>query len=160
MILIKVYNDRKVHYFSTKAKASKWLKCKPSNVQYYINYGKEFTEEDIDRIINELDHPYVAGLSLLGGEPLEYSNQKGLLPLLKREKEKFPEKDIWCYTGYTYEYCLKHFREELNYIDVLVDGKFMEQYKGYYRYKGSSNQRIIDVQKSLKNNKIEVMQYE
>ena len=56
-----------------------------------FNYGKEFTEEDIDRIINELDHPYVAGLSLLGGEPLEYTNQKGLLPLLKRVKEKFPE---------------------------------------------------------------------
>ena len=57
-----------------------------------FNYGKEFTEKEIDKILEDLDHPYVSGLSLLGGEPLEYSNQKGLLPLVKKVKEKFPEK--------------------------------------------------------------------
>ena len=68
-----------------------------------FNYGNEFTENEINRVIKELDHPYVAGLSLLGGEPLEHVNQQGLLPLLKKVKEKFPDKNIWCYSGYTFE---------------------------------------------------------
>jgi len=67
-----------------------------------FNYGKEFTEEDEERVMEDLDHSYVAGLSLLGGEPLEHQNQKGLLPLLKKVKERFPEKNIWCYTGYKF----------------------------------------------------------
>ena len=111
-----------------------------------FNYGKEFTEEDIDRIIKELDHPYVAGLSLLGGEPLEYQNQKGLLPLLKKVKEKFPEKDIWCYTGYTYEEIQADpaLAAVLPYIDVLVDGRFRQElYSPHLEFRGSSNQRII-----------------
>ena len=124
-----------------------------------FNYGKEFTEEDIERIINELDHPYVAGLSLLGGEPLEYSNQKGLLPLLKKVKEKFPEKDIWCYSGYTFDKDIvgnmfenwPETKEVMSYIDVLVDGKFEEDKKDLnLKFRGSSNQRIIDVKESLK----------
>ena len=128
-----------------------------------FNYGKEFTEEDIERIINELDHPYVAGLSLLGGEPLEYSNQKGLLPLLKRVIEKFPEKDIWCYTGYTFDKDIvgnmfenwPETKEVMSYIDVLVDGKFEEEKKDLnLKFRGSSNQRIIDVPQSLKVHKI------
>ena len=68
-----------------------------------FNYGKEFTEEDEERVMEDLDHSYVAGLSLLGGEPLEHQNQKGLLPLLKKVKERFPEKNIWCYTGYKFD---------------------------------------------------------
>ena len=68
-----------------------------------FNYGNEFTEQDTERIVNELKHPYVSGLSLLGGEPLEYKNQQGLLPLLKRIKKELPEKDIWCYTGYRFD---------------------------------------------------------
>ena len=127
-----------------------------------FNYGKEFTEKEIEKIINELDHSYVAGLTLLGGEPLEHINQQGLLPLLRKVKEKFPEKNIWCYSGYTFENDImekmyKNWEETpelLSYIDVLVDGKFEEDKKDIkLRFRGSSNQRIIDVQKSLKENK-------
>lgn len=127
-----------------------------------FNYGKKFTEEDIDKIINELDHPYVAGLSILGGEPLEYQNQQGLLPLLKKVKEKFPEKDIWCYTGYTFDKDIvgnmfdnwEETKEVMSYIDVLVDGKFEEDKKDIsLRFRGSSNQRILDAKKSVKEGK-------
>ena len=124
-----------------------------------FNYGKEFTEAEIDKIIMEMDHPYVSGLSLLGGEPLEHINQQGLLPLVKRVKEKFPDKNIWCYTGYTFdkdvmENMYKNWEETpelMSYIDVMVDGKFEEDKKDInLRFRGSSNQRIIDVPKSLK----------
>lgn len=127
-----------------------------------FDYGKEFTEKEEERILKELDHSYVAGLSLLGGEPLELVNQKGLLPLLRKVKEKFPEKNIWCYSGYTFEKDIldkmcknwKETPELLSYIDVLVDGKFEEDKKDIkLRFRGSSNQRIIDVQKSLKERK-------
>lgn len=127
-----------------------------------FNYGKEFTEKEINKVIEELDHPYIAGLSLLGGEPLEHKNQQGLLPLLKKVKEKFPEKNIWCYSGYTFETDVmnkmyKNWEETpeiLSYIDVLVDGKYEEDKKDVtLRFRGSSNQRIIDVKKSLKENK-------
>lgn len=127
-----------------------------------FQYGKEFTQKEIDQVIEELDHPYVAGLSLLGGEPLEHMNQQGLLPLLKKVKEKFPEKNIWCYSGYTFEKDIinkmyqkwEETPELLSYIDVLVDGKFEEDKKDFrLRFRGSSNQRIIDVKKSLKENK-------
>lgn len=128
-----------------------------------FNYGNDFTEKQIDRIINELDHPYISGLSLLGGEPLEHINQKGLLPLLKKVKEKFPEKDIWCYTGYTFDKDISEnmfnnwdeTKEVMSYIDVLVDGKFEEDKKDLkLKFRGSSNQRIIDVQQSLKTHKV------
>ncbi len=127
-----------------------------------FNYGKEFTEEQVEQVINELDHPYVSGLSLLGGEPLEHVNQKGLLPLVKKVKEKFPEKDIWCYTGFKFDEDVvdkmcKNWEETpelLSYIDVMVDGKFEEEKKDIrLKFRGSSNQRIIDVKKSLKENK-------
>ena len=68
-----------------------------------FNYGNKFTEQEIDKIINYLDHDYISGLSLLGGEPLEPQNQEGLLPLVKKVKEKFPDKNIWCYTGFDFE---------------------------------------------------------
>ena len=128
-----------------------------------FNYGNDFTEKQIDQIINELDHPYISGLSLLGGEPLEHINQKGLLPLLKKVKEKFPEKDIWCYTGYTFDKDISEnmfnnwdeTKEVMSYIDVLVDGKFEEDKKDLkLKFRGSSNQRIIDVQQSLKTHKV------
>ena len=128
-----------------------------------FNYGKQFTEEDINRIIKELDQPYVSGLSILGGEPLEYQNQQGLLPLLKRVKEKFPEKDIWCYSGYTFDKDIignmfdnwPETKEVMSYIDVLVDGKFEEDKKDLnLRFRGSTNQRIIDVPESLKVHKV------
>lgn len=131
-------------------------------------YGQEFTEKEIEKILQELNHPYVAGLTLLGGEPLEHINQQGLLPLLKKVKEKFPEKNIWCYTGYTFDTDVmqkmykewKETPELLSYIDVIVDGKFVEEKKDIkLRFRGSSNQRIIDVPKSLKEKKAVLFEF-
>ncbi len=119
-----------------------------------FNYGKPFTQETIDKVINYLDNPYISGLTILGGEPLEHENQKGLLPLLKKVKEKFPEKNVWCYTGYRYdkdimEKMYKNWKETpevLSYIDVLVDGEFEEDKKDItLKFRGSSNQRIINL---------------
>ena len=127
-----------------------------------FHYGNEFTQKEIDKVIELMDHSYVAGLSLLGGEPFEHINQQGLLPLVKIVKEKFPDKNIWCYSGYTFDNDIidrmckewKETPEFLSYIDVLVDGKFEEDKKDLsLRFRGSSNQRIIDVKKSLKENK-------
>lgn len=128
-----------------------------------FNYGKKFTENEIEKIIEELNHPYISGLSLLGGEPLEQCNQQGLLPLVKKVKEKFPEKNIWCYTGYTFDKDITdnmlenwpETQELMRHIDVLVDGKFEEDQKDLrLKFRGSKNQRIIDVQKSLKAHKV------
>ena len=74
-----------------------------NEVAWDLNYGEKFTDETIDKVLQDLDHDYIAGLSLLGGEPLEYQNQKGLLPLVRKVKEKFPNKTIWCYTGFDFE---------------------------------------------------------
>lgn len=123
-----------------------------------FNYGIPFTNETIDRIIEYMEPDYVTGLSLLGGEPMEQSNQEELLLLLKRVKETFPQKDIWCYTGYDFEKdvlgCMleewTQTGEFLSYLDVLVDGEFKEEQKSFsLRFKGSSNQRIISVKKTL-----------
>ena len=109
-----------------------------------------------------MDHDYISGLSLLGGEPLEAQNQEGLLPLVKKVKEKFPDKNIWCYTGFDFEKDVagkmakesEITKELLKYIDVIVDGKFEEDKKDLkLRFRGSSNQRILDVHKSLEENK-------
>lgn len=124
-----------------------------------FNYGNPFTEETEQEIIKALDHDYITGLSLLGGEPFEPSNQEVLAPFLTKVKKLFPEKDIWCYSGYNFESDMltgklgdeKITDEMLKNIDILVDGEFVEPLKDIsLRFKGSSNQRIIDVQASLK----------
>lgn len=129
-----------------------------NEVAWDFNYGTPFTEETIHQLIQYLEPPHIKGLSLLGGEPLEYANQLGLLPLLRKVKEKYPEKSIWCYTGFRYEEDIKHgmcqkwheTNEFLSYLDVLVDGKFIEEKKDLsLRFRGSSNQQIIDVKQSL-----------
>lgn len=128
-----------------------------------FNYGNKFTDENIDEVINYLDHDHIAGLSLLGGEPLEYANQEGLLPLVKKVKEKLPNKNIWCYTGFDFEKDVvgkmaqnnNTTKELLNYLDVVVDGKFEKDKKNLkLKFRGSSNQRIIDVKESLKEKKV------
>ena len=128
-----------------------------------FNYGKPFDDDIQNEIINSLKDDYIDGLSLLGGEPFEPSNQKALLPFLKKVKSLYPNKDIWCYTGYLFdEELLKESRaktndtlEMLSCIDVLVDGKFVEELKNIsLQFKGSENQRIIDVKKSLKEKKV------
>lgn len=124
-----------------------------------FNYGNDFTEDTIQEIIEAMNHDYITGLSLLGGEPFELINQKGLLPLLKKVKEVYPEKNIWAYSGYLYdelkEMDYPETKEILSLIDVLVDGKFVESLKDPNLYfRGSSNQRVIDMKKTLKSKKI------
>lgn len=128
-----------------------------------FQYGREFTWEDAEKIIKLLEPSYIAGLTLLGGEPMEYRNQQGLLPLLRKVKERYPDKTIWCYTGYLYDRDIlddfggkwEETRELLSYLDVVVDGEFVEAQKDIsLRFRGSSNQRIIDVKKSREMGKI------
>ena len=126
-----------------------------------FHYGKPFTEETEKQVLDYLDKSYIAGLSLLGGEPFEHVNQQGLLPLLRKVKARFPEKNIWCYTGFTYENLLKlgeanpKIIELLKQIDVLVDGPFILDKKSYdCVFRGSTNQRIIDPKESLKKKKV------
>lgn len=128
-----------------------------------FNYGSPFTLQVQNEIINSLKEGYIDGLSLLGGEPFEPKNQEALLPFLQRVKQEVPNKNVWCYTGYLFDKELlqnsrattKYTLKMLSLIDVLVDGKFVEELKDIsLTFKGSSNQRIIDVKKSLKENKV------
>lgn len=128
-----------------------------------FNYGKPFTDETIDMIMEYLDNPHIAGLTLLGGEPMEPVNQKALMPLVRRVKEAYPDKSIWCFTGYRFDddivnkmfNSVPETKELVSYFDVMVDGKFVEELKNVSLiFKGSSNQRTIMVQESLKNNNI------
>ena len=128
-----------------------------------FSYGRPFTKEVEDKIIKALEPDHIDGLTLLGGEPMEPSNQQALLPFIKQVKEKYPNKTIWCYSGYLFDRDLlgdsrahaPWTRELLDYIDILIDGEFVEELKDVsLRFKGSSNQRVIDVQKSLKTNDI------
>lgn len=121
-------------------------------------YGEPFTSEVEEEILEALKPDYMSGLSLLGGEPMEPGNQKALLPFLKRVKERYPQKTIWCYSGYLLdEQLLQPSRarcEEtdaiLSLLDVLVDGEFVEELKNIsLRFRGSSNQRLIDMPKTL-----------
>lgn len=124
-----------------------------------FQYGEPFTEDTAERILEMLGPDYIEGLTLLGGEPLEPGNREALLPLLRAVKEKYPKKNIWCYSGYLYEkdilerFCVQWepMREFLSYLDVLVDGEFILARKDIsLQFRGSANQRIIDVQESLK----------
>ena len=130
-----------------------------NSIAWDFGYGKPFTDETQEFLLNALAPGYIAGLTLLGGEPLEPQNQRGLLPLVERFKERFPQKTVWCYTGFTYRDggALKEERANcestfklLSLIDVLVDGPFVEELKDIrLRFRGSSNQRIIDLKRSL-----------
>lgn len=128
-----------------------------------FQYGKPFGDSVIQRILQESENDFVTGLSFLGGEPFEPENQEGLYKLAWQYKEKFPEKSIWCYTGFSFEKELltDHTGSPLmanlllHNIDVLVDGRFIEELKDLSLiFRGSSNQNIIDVPKSLKAGKM------
>ena len=136
-----------------------------NEVAWDFSYGNSFDEETQEKILKELDPDYIAGLSLLGGEPFEPQNQEGLLPFVKRVKEAYPNKTIWCYTGFILNpkkgiLMEKHkntpFTKELmKLIDVLVDGPYIEELKDIrLKFRGSSNQRVIDVKKTLESKKI------
>ena len=123
-----------------------------------FNYGDSFTQKTIDYILKESEKSYIEGLTLLGGEPFEPANQLGLLPLVKQFRKAFPGKTIWCFSGYNFDKDimgrmyneLPQTKELLSYIDVLVDGEFVEDLKNLnLKFKGSSNQRTINIQKSL-----------
>lgn len=123
-----------------------------------FNYGKPFTDKEADYIIAEAEPEHIRGLTLLGGEPMEFVNQQGILPLARRFKQTYPNKTIWCYTGYDFEKDIMgkmmiqwdDTPELLSYIDIIVDGEFVEERKSLnIRFRGSDNQRIIDVPASL-----------
>ena len=124
-----------------------------------FNFGKPFTQETIDYIIDLLKPDFYKGITFLGGEPLEHVNQQGLLPLARKIREVYPEKSIWCFTGYDFEKDVlgrminewPETKELLSYIDVLVDCEFIEAQKDLSLvFKGSANQRHILVQESMK----------
>lgn len=116
--------------------------------------GEEFNEDTINKVLKLSDKDYIVGLSILGGEPMHPKNIEGTTLLAKAFKEKYPNKNIWVWSGYLFDKDLKD-KEVLKYIDVLVDGRFVESLADpTLKWKGSSNQRVIDVQKSLKNNEI------
>lgn len=128
-----------------------------------FDFGNEFTSEIEDDIIESLGPDYIEGLTLLGGEPFEPENQRVLVKFLKRVREIYPDKSIWCYSGYLLdEELLKDSKarcevtdEMLSYIDVLVDGEFVLEKKNIMlKFRGSENQRIINVKKSLETGEI------
>lgn len=128
-----------------------------------FNFGKPFTDDVIDEIIEYLRPDYVEGLTLLGGEPFEHSNQQGLLPLLRKVRDCYPDLSIWCFSGYDFEEDIMgrmykewpETKEMLSYIDILVDGRFMVELKDLrLKFKGSSNQRTIMVQETLEKGEI------
>lgn len=128
-----------------------------NEIAWDFRYGEDFTGETIETLLKSCEPGYIRGLSLLGGEPMEPENQRALLPLLKQFKERFPGKDIWCYSGYTYEtdilapsgraHC-EVTDELLKYIDILVDGEFeQDRYDISLKFRGSSNQRVLEIHK-------------
>ncbi len=141
------------------------LHCKDcfNSATWDFCYGKEFTKEVELRILKSLEPNFIAGLTVLGGEPMEPENQAALLPFLREVKSKFPNKKLWVFTGYVLDKDLisggrkhcEHTDELLKYIDVLVDGPFVcELKKVGLKFRGSSNQRIINVPRSLESGEV------
>lgn len=131
-----------------------------------FDFGEPFTEETEEKLLEMLKPDYINGLTLLGGEPMEPQNQRALVPFLKRVREVYPNKNVWCFTGFTYE-VLKtdgsHPRcevtdEMLSLIDVLVDGKYVDELKDLtLQFRGSSNQRLIDMVKTRENGEVTLL---
>ena len=136
-----------------------------NKIAWDFEYGELFEEQVQNQILKELENDYIAGLSLLGGEPLEPQNQAALYPFIKKVKELYKNKTIWCYTGFVFDETKGLLKETekntsiteelISLFDVLVDGPFMEELKNIrLKFRGSANQRIIDVKKTLQNKKI------
>ena len=134
-----------------------------------FNSGKEYTTDVEGEIMSSLSPSFIAGLTILGGEPMEVRNQSGVAGLIKRIKADLPEKSIWLFSGYTFNELLdicnsrchgEHTMDILNNIDVLVDGKFILELKDLsLKFRGSSNQRIIDMKRSLAENRVVLSKY-
>lgn len=119
-----------------------------------FNGGKEFTDEVFEHILDLCDNENVEGLSILGGEPMHPKNIEGVTKLAKKFKERFPEKNLWAWTGYLFDKYLKD-KEIVKYLDVLVDGQYVDELHDFtLKWRGSSNQRVIDVQRSIKEEKV------
>lgn len=123
-----------------------------------FSYGQFFTKETVEEILRLLDHDYITGLTLLGGEPMEPVNQEGILPLVKEVRRRLPQKTVWCFTGYDFEKDIlgrmmkesEITRELVPLFDVIVDGKFVQEKRNLkLKFRGSENQRILDVKPSL-----------
>ena len=138
-----------------------------NQIAWDFDYGMAFDEETQEKILKELASGFIAGLSLLGGEPLEPQNQRALYPFIKRVKNAYPNKTIWCYTGFVFDektgdLCAKDKNTEVTkeliaLFDVLIDGPYIEEKKDIrLKFRGSSNQRVIDVQKTLKSKNCEL----
>ena len=136
-----------------------------NEVAWDFSYGKPFDQEVQERILKEVGSDYIAGLSLLGGEPFEPQNQEALMPFVRKVKELYPNKSIWCYTGFILNEKKGILQEKqkntsvtkelIASIDVLVDGPYVEELKDIrLKFRGSSNQRVIDVKKTLEAKKI------
>lgn len=131
-----------------------------NEVAWDFAYGEPFTKDVQERILQGLESSFIEGLSLLGGEPLEPQNQEALYPFVKAVRERFPQKSIWCYTGFVWDEKTGELtalnkntpltKDLISLFDVLVDGPFVEELKDIrLKFRGSSNQRVIDVQKSI-----------
>ena len=134
-----------------------------NEVAWDFDYGEPFNQDTIDMILQMLAPDYVQGITLLGGEPFEPQNQPAILDLLRQIKSKYPQKSIWAFSGYLFDKDIlagklgpwEITREYIGYLDVLVDGPFVEEKKDLrLRFRGSSNQRIIDVPASLQKGEI------
>lgn len=135
-----------------------------NEVAWDFDYGVPFTEEVMDKIVEMMRPDYIKGLTLLGGEPFEPQNQQGIVQLLRKVKAQLPQKSIWAFSGYLFDKDitsgrLGDTREYLSYLDVLVDGPFVEAKKNLsLRFRGSENQRLIDVPASLESGKVVLWQ--
>lgn len=123
-----------------------------------FNGGEEFTDKTVERVISLCANENVVGLSVLGGEPMHPKNIDGTMRLAKAFKEKYPDKTVWAWTGYLFDEYLSD-KEDCRYLDVVVDGQYVEElHNPSLKWKGSSNQRVIDVQKSLEEGKVVLLE--
>jgi len=123
-----------------------------------LNGGKEFTDDTISRVLELCDNENVEGLSILGGEPMHPNNIEGTTKLAKAFKEKYPNKNLWAWTGYRLDEDLKD-KEVVNYLDVLVDGQYVDElHNPTLEWKGSENQRVIDVKKTRESHQITTLE--
>lgn len=135
-----------------------------NEVAWDFEYGNKWSGETLEYILKSCEPPWIAGLSLLGGEPFEPENQSGMLALLEAFKARYPQKTVWCYSGFTLEQLLgaeksraatETAKKMLGYIDVLVDGRFERELKNISLvFRGSENQRVIDLKKTLADGKL------